>query len=370
MNRWLGRVVMLAAIAFPAYNAAGQNDGPEHAASVAESELSAMLARSHTPGVGVAVARNGSVIYQAGFGMADLEQQVPVTDSTRFGIGSITKCLTSVAVFSLAEDGLLDVDAPLETYLPGFAHAGSGLTIRHVLTHTSGLDDAFAGAHYWSTESFTIQQAANLIQQDGLAFDPGSGFSYATGSFTLVGAAMERVAGSDFESIIEERVLKPAGMTSTTVNRPRAIIEHRTRLYISDEESGLPVHAPTYDPSHKLAGAGYLSTATDLVRFGDALMSGTLLDEGSLSDMLTEAVVANGPTGYASGFRIHRDEERGIVYHLPGGGPGISAWLMLYPEQGMSFAIVSNFTMAPVGGSEFGLVQEAFLDAVEDGDPG
>lgn len=334
---------------------------------IAREQLEAMRARSHTPSVSVAVMHRGRLLFSEAFGYADLEQKVKAAPATRFGIGSVTKALTAVAAVSLERDGALDLDSPLESYLPDFPHAGKGVTIRTILTHTSGLDDAFARENYWTTNPFTITEAAERIGRDGLAFAPGEKFMYATGSFTLVGAAMEQAADEPFERIIFERVLEPSGMIDTVVNSPRPIIPNRTRFYLSSDSDGKPENAPTYDPTHKLPGAGYLSTATDLARFGDALQAGKLIDSRGMSRLFAEATTSDGkPNGYALGFQHADDAEHGRVYHLPGGGPGISAWLMLYTRYGMTFAILSNMTSAPVGGSEFGKVQEAFLCTARD----
>lgn len=337
----------------------------ENAATVARKQLSAMRLRSKTPGVSVAVMHHGRIVFAEAFGYADIELDVKANVDTRFGIGSITKTLTCVAAVSLEREGLLNLDAPLEDYLPNFTHSGKGVTSRSILTHTSGLDDAFATEHYWTTKTYTIKEAADLIEHDGQAFAPGTAFRYATGPITLVGAVMERVAQKPFEEILAERIFKPARMGATVVNRPKQMVRHRTRFYLPGEAGGKPEHAPTYDPTHKLPGAGYVSTATDIARFGDALLAGKLLDQPGMDRLFTEAATADGQlTGYALGFRVDDDPDHGRVYHLPGGGPGISAWLLLYPRYGMTFAILSNMTSAPVGGHEFGEVQEAFLRAV------
>lgn len=332
------------------------------AASAARQQLKTLRALSKTPGLSVAVMHSGRLVFAEASGYADIEQNVEASVATRFGIGSITKALTCVAAVSLERDGILDLDAPLETYLPDFAHSGKNVTIRSILTHTSGLDDTFATEQYWTTKAFTIKEAAELIEHDALAFAPGTDFRYSTGSFTLVGAAMERAAGKPFEEIMTQRIFEPSGMNATVVNRPREMVAHRARFYLPSETGSVPEHAPTYDPTHKLPGAGYVSTATDIARFGDALLDGTLLDDVGMRRLFTEATTTDGKgTGYALGFQLDEDPEHGRVYHLPGGGPGISGWLLLYPKRRMTFVILSNMTSAPVGGREFGEVQDAFL---------
>lgn len=336
--------------------------GFSSAAEVARIQLESIRERSNTPAVGVAVVHRGHTVFSEVFGTADIERDVKATTATRFGIGSITKCFTSVAAVSLEREGKIDLDAPLETYLPGFAHSGKGITPRLILTHMSGLDDAFATQHYWTTQSFTVQEAADLIGHDGLAHEPGDEFLYATGPYTLVGAALERATGLAFEKIIVDRVLRPAGMTATIVNRPRERIKNRTRFY-RRRDDGAPEPAPMFDPTHKLPGAGYLSTVEDVAKFGDALLSGKLLDETGMKRLFAEARTRSGDgTGYALGFQLAEDPVHGPVYHLPGGGPGISAWLVIYPKRHITFAILSNMTSAPVGAKEFQEIQDAFLE--------
>ncbi|GJM18764.1 MAG: serine hydrolase [Phycisphaeraceae bacterium] len=322
-----------------------------------------LIDRGGVPGVQIAVAYDGEVVWSEGFGFADIELGSPVTTQTRFGIGSITKSLTMSAAAAMAEEASLDLDAPIEQYVDEFPYPGRGVTIRQIATHTSGLSDDLASARRFTTEHYsTITDAYAVLRAERLLHEPGTVQAYATGTFTLIGLAMERAAETSFDTIIRNRVIEPAGMTATAPLNPAVITPHRTRFYEQDE-AGAIVNAPTYDPSYKRPGAGYLSTAEDLVRFGSALLDGKLLKPQTVDKLWAPDADADADSGYALGFRVDHDDEARMVVHQPGGGVGISCWLVIYPNENLVFAVLTNMSRAPVMAAEFGTVQDAFLDA-------
>jgi serine beta-lactamase-like protein LACTB len=313
------------------------------------------------PGVTVAVAAGGKLVWSEAFGVSDLASDTPVTRRTRFGLGSISKTLTLAAALTLADERKLDLDAPVERYLPDFPHPRRGVTVRRIGAHQSGLADAFADRNYYTTEHFpSLDSAYRGIAAAPLAFTPGSRTEYATGLFTIVGRILERTTGEDYLDLMRRRVLDPAGMTSTVPNDPRRPIPHLAAFYVRREGGGFDP-APAFDPSFKLPGAGFLSTAEDLARFGAALLGPHLLSAGSRREIFTPVPLADGtPTPYALGFQALEEDGRRVMLQ-PGGGPGIAAWLALYPDDGLVIAILSNATGAPLGDAVRREVAGAFL---------
>jgi CubicO group peptidase (beta-lactamase class C family)/sugar lactone lactonase YvrE len=299
------------------------------------------------PGAAAAVGRDGRILWTQGFGVADLAASTPASAETRFGIGSISKTLTLAAALTLVDAGKLDLDAPVERYLPGFPHAGRGVTVRRIGAHQSGIADDFANDHYLSTEHFELDSAYRRIAAAPMAFQPGSRTEYGTGLFTIVGRVLEQVSGEAYEDVIRRRVLDPTGMGATVLNDPRRPPPARTAFYVRRDGGGFEP-APPFDPSFKLPGAGYLSTAADLVRFGMALLEPGLLSEHARRQMFTPVALADGtPTRYALGFQVLEDDGRRLLLQ-PGGGPGIASWLAIYPDERLVVAVLANATGAPL----------------------
>jgi CubicO group peptidase (beta-lactamase class C family) len=326
--------------------------------------LQGVIDRGEAPGCSVAVAVGGRVVWTEGFGWADLEQRVPVTAETRFGIGSISKSLTAAGLVALADAGRLDLDAPVERYVPDFPHPGRGVTLRRLAAHQSGLGDEVATRLYSTMEHFdTLTAAYEVLREERLAYEAGSRAEYATGSYTLLGRAMEAAAGRGFVEILEERVFQSAGMTGVVANDPRRLIPGRTRFYLNADSAGFE-NAPTYDPSHKLPGAGFLATAEDLARFGAALLRPGILSDRGRAELFRPVPLADGTaTEFALGFRVKDDDGRRLL-HQPGGGIGISAWLFVYPDDDLVVALLSNVPTGPVGGATRRAITEAFFAAL------
>jgi len=313
--------------------------------------------RSGVPAVQAAVATPRGLVWSGAVGVPDLEHEAPTTGATRFGIGSVSKSITMVAAMRLAERGVLDLDAPIETYLSDFPHAGRGVTIRQIGAHLSGLSDTIAASNRTTTVHYgSPTEAYTLLRDEPLTAEPGERHFYATGSFTLIGAAIESATGRPFTAVVDELVLGPARMRRTRVNNrsadPADRADHAT-FYVRDPDSGEVVAAPAYDPSYKLPGAGYLSTAEDLCRFGAGLLDGTLIRPDSRDALWDPAHDAAGEdTGFGLGFRVDTLEDGTPVIHQPGGGIGISCWLYVFPVERVCVAVLCNQTSGPAGGAE------------------
>jgi serine beta-lactamase-like protein LACTB len=335
----------------------------EEAIRESRSTVREMMRKDSVPGVGIAVIADGQTVWAEGFGFADLEQQVPVTRETKFGIGSITKAMTMALYGRLVEEGVVDFDAPVESYLAEFPHKNMKISVRLIAGHLSGLDDSVNTAHGLTSTSYeTTAQALRLFVNEPLKYRPRERHFYTTGPYTFIAGVVERAARNDFPSLMSQYVLGPLGLKNTLPNDRKAIIPHRTAFYVS--EGGKTVNAPYADPSFKLAGAGYLSTAEDVARFGAAFLKPGFLKEATVDELFRPLRTSAGEdTGFALGWRAGKDRGNRRIVHQPGGGPGISCWLALYPEEKIVIAILSNQTGAPVGGRTLNTIADAFHQA-------
>ena len=353
--------------------AAHPERSPAAAAETASEALRDRQKRDDIPALSAAVALGGRILWSEAFGLADREAGVPATPATRFGIGSITKSLTMALAGRLADHGRLDLDAPVERYLPGFPHAGRGITTRLIGGHLSGLGDAFANANRLTTRHYDTREALAAILKEAPRRPAGAEHFYGTGTYTVIAAVIEKASGEPFAAAMRRHVLEPLGMWATEPNDPRRPPPRRTAFYERDA-AGRSQRVPVYDPSHKLAGAGYLSTAQDLVRFGSALLGPGFLKAATLEALFTPLRTRTGAeTGVGLGFRVGQegwpgtgwtigpDDQTRRIVHQPGGGPGISAWLVIDRDAGLVVAVLANETSANVGGRAFDAVFEAFL---------
>lgn len=324
------------------------------------------------PGMSVAVARDGQLLWSAGFGFADLEQQVPAGPDTRYRLGSVSKLITAAAMVRLMEAGRLDLDAPVRRYVSSFPEQVSAMTPRQLAGHLAGIrhyaPSDFSGPLPVDFRHFdTVEESLELFSADELVAAPGTIYNYSTFGYTLLGAAMEGAAGLSFLDVIEARVLRPLGLKQTGADDRRRLVPHRSRFYERDAD-GVIRHASYMDPSYKWAGGGLLSTAEDVVRFGSAHLKPGFLQASTLEMMFTSQVEADGTaTGVGLGWHIGEDAAaRPIAFHT-GVQNGCRAVLLVYREQGVVVAMLSNLTETPLLIRESAQVVAArFLDGAGD----
>lgn len=308
----------------------------------ARARIAADMERLGIPGIQAAVAVDGEIVWSEGFGYADLENRVPVWPHTRLRIASISKALTAAGVGRLVEDGKLDLDAPVQEYVPSFPEKEKGtVTTRLVAGHLAGIRH-YRGDEFSSRKHYDdVVEALEIFADDTLQTPPGEEYAYSTYGWNLVSAVVQGAAGVPYLRYMREAVIEPAGMGSTVAEHVDSIIAHRARFYARQDDSVL-VNAPYVDLSNKWAGGGYLSTAEDLVRYGVALLDGTLLEPETVDLLWTSQETSGGEeTGYGIGWRVGTVEGHRSVSHTGGamGGGGI---LVLYPEDGVVVGMLEN----------------------------
>lgn len=312
------------------------------------------------PGASVTVMKDGAVVWSEGFGWADIEQQVAVTPLTRFRIGSVSKSLTSIGLGLLVQEGKLDLDAPIQRYVPGFPVKRAPVTPRELAGHVAGI------RHYRGNEMLiqrhyaNVTEALDIFRNDTLLFTPGSRFSYSSYGFNLLSAAMERAAGEPFIEFMTRRVFEPLGLRHTVAEYADSLIPFRARFYTPADSGNGIINAPYVDNSYKWAGGGFLSTTEDLARVGQLLLDGALLKPETRQLLWTSQRTTDGKeTGYGMGWFVNRDAAgRRRVFHS-GGSVGGTAYLLIYPDQQLVLALLVNSDRTFVGAAP--RLAEAFL---------
>jgi serine beta-lactamase-like protein LACTB, mitochondrial len=319
---------------------------PEKQARI-EYTVTKFMAASSVPGISVAVVENGEYEWSGGFGMADLENFVPATSHTLFRLASISKPITATAALQLWQRGKLDLDAPVQKYCPTFPQKDAPISTRQALSHLAGIRHYKSGEQEdpetGNTRHFTDPIAAGLafFKDDPLVDKPGKAFHYSTQGFTLVGCAIEGASGQKYVDFVRENVFVPAGMTHTRADDRFAVVQYRTRFY-SKDKSGAVVNAEFLDPSYKVPGGGWLSSAEDMATFEVAMLNDRLMTRATRDAMWTSQKTSDGKeTGYALGWGTGKDLGVTDVGHA-GGQQGTSTNILMIPERRAGVVVLMN----------------------------
>jgi len=298
------------------------------------------------PGVAVAVAVDGKLVWADAFGIADLEHCVAATPDTKFRVGSTSKPFTAVAAALLADQGHLDLDVPIQRYVPTFPDKGYVITTRELLAHLGGIRGYTAadGDNENQILYESVTASLNRFKDDPLIAPPGAKWKYSAYGYVLASAVIEGAARQPFLSFMHDSVFLPLGMTDTIADNNEDIIQNRSRWY-NLKSDGSYRNSPYADLSYKWAAGGFLSTVKDLVRFGSALLQPGFVRKETLAAMFT---VQNTGTGtklkYGLGWEIHDAGDGGQEqrYEHGGGAIGSSSLLVIYPDQKVVVAWLMN----------------------------
>ena len=339
-------------------------------------ELSAStLTKDGLPGLSVAVAK-GDQVWSAGFGSADLEQNVAVDSRSLFRTASISKWLTATAALRLVEDGKLNLDAPIQQYCPQYPKKQWTITSRELLSHLSGIRH-YHGANGeprdTAEERKALDELAKLeestqytrytdivstldpFKNDPLLFEPETRFLYTSLGYRVLGCVLEGAAQAPYRVLMRQLVFEPAGMLGITEDDAQAIIPHRVRGYARGSDKKL-IRAHFRDMSENLPAGGHLASAEDLVRFAEAFNDGKLVRPETRDLMVRRPKLLNGSdvadtppyfgmgTGlyYGMGMFVGTSPWGERLLMHTGRDPGSSTELLLAPESRIAVAVMAN----------------------------
>ena len=340
--------------------------------------VAAEQARQKIPGLSIAAAFQNRMVYSKSYGMANLEQGIPVKSTTAFRTASIAKSLTATGVMTLVEAGTLDLDTPVRTYCPAWPEKHPVITPRQILGHLAGIRHyTKPGESSGTSHFFTITDSLTLFKNDDLLHAPGTKYSYSTYGYSVLACAIEGASGLTFEQFMRARVFAPASMSRTRLDRIYEIIPDRSAGYqvltdavfkqlppavTSFAKVGGVYNAGLHDTSMKVAGGGLVSTAEDLVQFGIALNTGKLLKKDTVERMWTEGKLTDGTgTGYGLGFGVFPAQEGIRRISHSGNQAGAASFLVILPEVGVTYAIMTNLEDA-----ELGTISRGIANALRD----
>jgi CubicO group peptidase (beta-lactamase class C family) len=297
-------------------------------------------------GISVAVVRGSDTLLMKGYGQVDLEWDVPtpVDGGASYEIGSMTKQFTSASILQLVEDGKLDLDADITTYLPDYDTQGYTIPVRRLLDHTSGIKGYTEMPVFGeiAMRKLPRDSLVTLVEAAPLDFEPGTALIYNNSAYFLLGLIIEEVTGKTYEEYVAENLFGPLGMADSYYCSERAIRQHRAHGY--DGSPGGLVRAAYLDHTWPYAAGSLCSSVGDLVRWNQALHGGGLLSEGSYRALITPMPLKDGtPTRYGMGLGIMGQGKHRSISH----GGGINGFLSdgrYYPEEGLIIVVLQNST--------------------------
>lgn len=292
------------------------------------------------PGVALMVIQNGQPARTAAYGLANLELQVGVTPEPRFEIGSLTKQFTAAGILLLAQEGKLTVDDRLARHLPAIPAAWTNVTLRHLLTHTSGIKSYTGLDGFELTKHLTREQFIRKLAAHAMEFAPGQKFKYSNSGYSLLGYVIEAASATDYWEFMAERFFRPLGMDATTDRDPRTILPNRASGY---EQTTNHVHINRdYDLTDVFSAGAIVSTVGDLTKWNAALDSDKLLSAESRAMWWTPGKLNDGTViDYGFGWRIGTQRGRRTLGHS-GSTSGFSANFQRYPADGLTVIVLTN----------------------------
>lgn len=303
------------------------------------------------PGLSLAIVQQGDVVLAKGYGVANLELSVPATPATVYQLASLTKQFTATALMLLVNEGQLALEATIGHYLADTPAAWQAVTVRQLLTHTSGMMRDGTPT-YWTTpadmkQDYSYPQMFQMIAQHPLDFAPGTKSSYSNSGYFLLGLVIEQVTQQPLNTFFTERIFQPLGMTATRINDLHAVIPHRATGYSWTEQGWQ--HPDYIGLTHHFANGGLVSNILDLAKWDAALYTERILPQRDLQAMWTPATLQDGTTSdYGFGWAISTHEGQRLVSH-GGGLPGFSTYIARFVDAGITVILLTNRDGLPSG---------------------
>lgn len=317
--------------------------------------------KEKVPGMAISVSKNGNLLWSEGFGYSNIEEKIEVNPSvTQFRIASISKSLTAAALAKLMDDGQLDLDESIYTYVPDFPKKTYDFTVRQVGGHIAGIRH-YNGSEFILNKKMSVVEGLDVFKESPLKFEPGTDYSYSTYGWNLLSVVLQNAAKTEFNTYMYEKIFNPLKMANTTLDVSDQDMPNRT-LFYNKTNSGEIRLGPEVSNEFKVAGGGFVSTSEDLIKFGNEIISPKIISKSSIAELVKEQHLTNGKdTGYGVGFGIGRTKNETVTYSHSGGGIGATTLLLMYPEEGIVIAIVTNMSGLPI--RDFGKqLEDAFIN--------
>ncbi|HEY4785684.1 MAG TPA: serine hydrolase [Bacteroidales bacterium] len=289
----------------------------------------------------ILVEKDGKILFNKGYGMANFELQVPNSPQIKFRLGSITKQFTAMAIVQLEERGLLNTNDCISEYIPDYPN-GDKITIRHLLTHTSGIPSftSFSEIEQEKVLPVTPLQIMDKFKNKELLFQPGTEFKYSDSGYILLGYIIEKVTGKSYSDYLNENIFQPLTMSNTGYDNPKTILKNRASGYVY--EDGVLHNADYNNMSQPFSAGALFSTTEDLYKWDRELYKNTLVSDSSLKKIITPYKKNYGYGWFVDDFYSHKK-----VWHH-GYIDGFCAVIVRFVDDNICIIILSNLINTPI----------------------
>ena len=304
--------------------------------------VQAEMNKQHIPGLSLAVVTNGTLEKVGGYGLANLECGVPVRPDTVFQIQSVTKTFTASAVMLLMEEGRISLEDKISRHLDDLPKSWEGITVRHLLTHTSGIKDFINEPTVDLRKDLEPRDVIESLREKPLNFQPGEKYAYSNTGYHLLGMIIRQITGKRWDEFVRERILDPLGMNDTRVVSLSEIITNRAAGYAW--ERGRVRNGQFIAPTILgYAGGGLRSTVLDLAKWDAALCGEKILKSSSLEQMWTPAGLNNGSkSAYGFGWGITQHQNHRLISHTGSHATGFKSVIARFVDDRLTVIILTN----------------------------
>lgn len=311
-----------------------------------DSFITATMQHEHIPGLSVAVVRDNRLILSKGYGFSNLEHNVKASEKSMYGIASVTKVFTAMAILMLAEEKTLSLDDTIGKFLPELPGLWKSITVRQLLNHTSGISSF---SQHPKIPCAVGKQVREYVRGDAwkevaclpLDFPPGKGWAYGDTGYYLLGLIIEKVTSKKYETFLEQRIFKPLEMHTTRLMSYRELIPGRADGY--DFANHTYRLAPRFEID-EFSNGGLVSNVTEMSQLHLAFTSEKILKKSTWQQMWTATILRDGTTvpQYGLGFGLTLYEGRKRIGHNGGGGLGFSTALTHFPDESLTVILLTN----------------------------
>jgi CubicO group peptidase (beta-lactamase class C family) len=341
------RPCVFAILAIGSYGVAAKMPAADELSAKVEATVEAQRKAQKIPGVGLAVCRDGKLLKSSGYGLANVELDVPVTQETNFQTGSVGKQFTSMAVMMLVEEGKIGLDDKLSKYIPASPAAWKDVSIRHLLTHTSGIadyggeEDTMDKGVINFRKDYTEDELVQAFAKMPMDFAPGEKWSYSNTGYVLLGIVIHKASGEFYGDFLQERIFRPLGMTATRIISEADIVPHRSAGYrlVKGELKNQEWVSPTLNTT---ADGALYTNVLDLAKWDAALWERKFVKPSSYEAMWTPVKLNDGKTHpYGFGWFLDNKNGRRAVSH-DGAWQGFTMSIVRYLDDHLTIIVMTN----------------------------
>jgi CubicO group peptidase (beta-lactamase class C family) len=327
--------------------------------------LEKLVKKKKVPGIAIVVTKNGHKEFSKGYGFADLDKDILVNPlETIFRIGSVSKPIAATGLAKMVEKHQLSLEDSVYEYLPNFPEKKYGFTLKQLGGHLAGIRN-YRDNEFMNAEPLSIREGVALFENDPLLFEPGKRYSYTSYSWNLLSLAMQKAINKPFETIIKDEVLEPLLLTHTFADKQQNLA-NKSKFY-KKKKWGRFTEVSSVNNYYKLAGGGYLSTADDISKLGNAYLSNTFLSESIKKEFITSQKIGSKLTYYGIGWQVSFDHKKRPYFGHIGNGFGGYGIFYVYPDEEVVITILMNCSN-PKQDKKFNAVIDAVFEELKEKD--